>query len=95
MVGDSYVEAFQVDYNKSLSEILRAKLGSDKYEVFRFGISGAPLSQYLHVFRTEILKYAPDLLIFILVTTTFRSRSAMFPDDIRAVFSNSRSKKGR
>ena len=71
MVGDSYVEAFQVDYNKSLSEILRAKLGSDKYEVFRFGISGAPLSQYLHVFRTEILKYAPDLLIFILVHNDF------------------------
>jgi hypothetical protein len=40
VIGDSYVEAFQVPHYASLAEQLEALLGEDRTEVYRFGISG-------------------------------------------------------
>ena len=40
-------------------------------EVYRFAISGAPLSQYLHILRHEVLKYSPDLVVINLVHNDF------------------------
>lgn len=71
IIGDSYVEATEVDYDKSLAERLEGKLGNDTYEVYRFGISGAPLSQYLHMMRKEVVTYKPDLLILVVVHNDF------------------------
>lgn len=44
VIGDSFVEALQVDYDSSLAEQLENKLGNDSFQVYRFGISGAPMS---------------------------------------------------
>jgi hypothetical protein len=71
IIGDSYVAAFSVDYNQSLAEQLEEKLGADSYQVYRFGICGAPLSQYLHILRKEVIYYAPDLVIFVLIHNDF------------------------
>jgi len=71
VIGDSFVQARQVDFDKSLAERLEQKLGSDRYEVYRFGVSAAPLSQYLQVFRTEVVNYSPDLAIFVLIHNDF------------------------
>jgi lysophospholipase L1-like esterase len=71
IIGDSYVQAHQVDFDKSFAEKLEQKLGADDYEVYRFGISGAPLSQYLHILRKEVLNYAPDVVIVLLVHNDF------------------------
>ena len=71
IIGDSYVEALMVDYRKSLAEQLEDKLGRDKFEVYRFGISGAPLSQYLQILRREVVKYSPDLVVIVLVHNDF------------------------
>jgi hypothetical protein len=71
IIGDSYVEALQVDYDKSLAEDLEEMLGQDKYEVYRFGISGAPMSQYMHMLRNEVLQYSPDAVFVILVHNDF------------------------
>jgi hypothetical protein len=60
VIGDSYVEAFQVPHYASLAEQLEALLGEDRTEVYRFGISGAPLSQYLYMFETEVAAYNPE-----------------------------------
>lgn len=62
VIGDSYVEAFQVDVEKSFPYLLGKKLGSE-YEVYSFGISGAPLSQYLHIIRYVDKYFNPDMLI--------------------------------
>lgn len=72
VIGDSYVEALQVDYDHSVAENLEEELGSAHYEVYRFAISGAPLSQYLHIFRQEVLDYHPDLVLFVLVHNDFK-----------------------
>lgn len=71
VIGDSYVEALQVPYDASFAELLERELGPGKTEVFRFGISGAPLSQYLQVFEREAAGYAPHLAVFVLVHNDF------------------------
>jgi len=71
IIGDSYVEALMVDYRKSLAEQLEDQLSSDRFEVYRFGISGAPLSQYLHILRREVTKFSPELAVIVLVHNDF------------------------
>jgi hypothetical protein len=70
VIGDSYVEAWQVDAEKSYPSLLRDSLGS-KYEVYSFGVSQSPLSQYLYVSRYVEKKYSPDVYIFNLVHNDF------------------------
>lgn len=70
VVGDSYVEALQVPPDQSLAEDLERELGADA-EVFRYGISGAPLSQYLHMARRAALPARPDVLVVLLVHNDF------------------------
>lgn len=69
IIGDSYVESLQVNVDKNFGELLAAELGSA--EVFRFGISGAPLSQYVHMLRNEVARYHPDIVIILLVHNDF------------------------
>lgn len=70
VIGDSYIEAWQVDAEKNYPALLGKALG-DKYEVYSFGVSGAPLSQYLHMSRYVEKKYSPDIYIFNLVHNDF------------------------
>lgn len=70
VIGDSYVQAEQVDYDRSLAEVLEARLGQG-HEVYRFGMNGAPLSEYLHVLRAEVLDHAPALVVLVLVHNDF------------------------
>jgi len=70
VVGDSYVEALQVDFDESLAEQLEARLGQG-VEVYRFGIGGAPMSQYLHLLRKEVLPHEPDAVVFLLIHNDF------------------------
>jgi hypothetical protein len=71
VVGDSYVEALQVNFGESLAEQLEGELGNGRFEVYRFGISGAPLSQYLHILRREVAAYQPNLGVVILIHNDF------------------------
>ena len=80
VIGDSYVEAFQVDADKNYPYLLREKLGKH-YEVFAFGMSGAPLSQYLHISRYVNKHLNPEVLIFNVVHNDFNeSILELFPE---------------
>jgi len=70
LVGDSYVEALQVPPQASMAEGLERELGAGA-EVFRYGMSGAPLSQYLHMARKAALPARPDVLVVLLVHNDF------------------------
>lgn len=70
VIGDSYVEALQVDSDKNFAWQLRSKL-ADSVEVYAFGKSLYPLSQYLHVSRYVTEKYNPSTLIFSVVHNDF------------------------
>ena len=70
IIGDSYIEAFEVDVGKNYAFLLRERLKND-YEVYAFGKSGAPLSQYLHISKYVNRHFDPDVLIFNLVSNDF------------------------
>jgi len=73
IIGDSYIEALQVQYDRSVAEILEKKLlsGNERSTVFRFGLSGAPLSQYIFMLEHEVLALHPDVVIINLVHNDF------------------------
>jgi hypothetical protein len=71
VVGDSYVEAFQVQPAEAVASQLEGLLGPARVEVYSFGISGAPLSQYLHIARYVARTYRPDLIVVVLVHNDF------------------------
>ncbi len=73
LVGDSYVEALQIPYDRSAGEQLTADLAAygRAVEVYRFGISGAPMSQYLQMIEREVGKYRPDWVIVQIVHNDF------------------------
>jgi hypothetical protein len=73
VVGDSMVEAMQVAHDRSMSERLAEELSHDgkRTEVYRFAMSGAPLSQYLHMIEREVLAYRPDWIVVLLIHNDF------------------------
>ena len=73
VIGDSYVQASQVDTNKAFPAALAAKLKRHgiEPEVMRFAVDGAPLSQYLHMLRREVLQYKPDVVVVQLIHNDF------------------------
>lgn len=73
VVGDSYVHAAYVNTKDAFPERLERMLRRDglDVEVLRFGMDGAPLSQYLHMLRREVVNYTPDLVIVPLIHNDF------------------------
>jgi lysophospholipase L1-like esterase len=70
IIGDSYVEAFQVPYDSSIAEQLEQQFQQSAV-VYRFGISGAPISQYLFMLNELVSKLSPQLVIFVLIHNDF------------------------
>ncbi len=70
VIGDSFVEAFQVDYDRSLAEQLEDMLG-EGYEVYRFGVSGANMFHYFYMLNFEAAKFKPDIVILLLSHNDF------------------------
>ena len=73
VVGDSYVHGAFVNVEDGFPARLERRLtaAGKAAEVFRFGMDGAPLSQYLHVLRREVLKYRPDVVVVPLIHNDF------------------------
>lgn len=71
-VGDSFVEALQVPTGASMAEgVARALAPSGPVEAFRFGIAGAPLSQYVHMVEREAVRFRPDRIVVMLIHNDF------------------------
>lgn len=69
VVGDSYVEALMVPHRETLQGILAEHLG-ERGRVYSFGMSGAPLSQYLMM--TEMARrFRPTGLVVVVVGNDF------------------------
>ncbi|MCA9727945.1 MAG: GDSL-type esterase/lipase family protein [Candidatus Eisenbacteria bacterium] len=62
IIGDSFIEALQVDVDQSVSSVLRRRLAGEA-DVLSMGVSGAPLSQYLHLVRYAVQEYDPDAIV--------------------------------
>ena len=70
IVGDSLVEANQVDAGKSVGEVLHAGLGGQG-RVYSFAISGAPLSQYLAYAEYARKTFRADSLAIVVAPNDF------------------------
>ena len=97
LVGDSYVEALQVPFNHSAGEDLAALLGTDAHpvEVYRFAISGAPMSQYLAMVEHEVVAYKPDWIIVQIVDNDFDESFNFVPGTYTSSFLKLRVVDGR
>lgn len=54
IVGDSFVEGFQVDSDKSIGRLIEKKLSN--YEVYEFGYSGYNIHNYIEIYEKFNLK---------------------------------------
>ncbi len=70
LIGDSYVEANQVDAGRSAAELLHSKV-RNKGRVYSIGLSGAPLSQYLAFAEYARVTFRPHSLAFVVVGNDF------------------------
>jgi hypothetical protein len=70
VLGDSYVEALQVDLEKTFWKRLEAMLNQQgkKVEVLGFGMSGFDAAQAFETLRHHAMLYDPDLIIFSFVS---------------------------
>jgi hypothetical protein len=69
LLGDSYVEAKQVDLEETVGAVLERELDlcpsleGREVEVLNFGVSGYGTTQALLMFRERARKFAPDIVI--------------------------------
>ncbi len=81
VIGDSYVESMEVDLDKSFLALLEttlAQASGQPVEVYNFGKSGAPLSEYLQIMRYVTATYAPDIVIVNIVDNDFEESFVEF-----------------
>ena len=81
VVGDSYVEAVQVPYRLSCAGRVATML-EPAARVYSFGLSGAPLSQYLAWARYAHDSFLPRAMVFVIIRNDYRHsvrRSSSMP----------------
>lgn len=70
VIGDSYVEAFQVEREASFTNFLKSgcSVNGRRVEVLNFGVSGYGTAQELILLREKVLRYEPDLIVLVMTT---------------------------
>lgn len=95
-VGDSFVEALQVPFDRTFAERTVAALGpKGTVEGYRFGVAGAPLSQYLQMVEREVEVRRPDRIVVMLVHNDFDESFVFKPGRYTSSFLKLRIEDGR
>ena len=74
VLGDSFVEAFQVPLDKAFSSVMERKLqgcppaGRSKVEVLSFGVSGFSTARELILLQKRVWQYSPDVIVLLFTT---------------------------
>jgi SGNH hydrolase-like domain, acetyltransferase AlgX len=87
VIGDSFVEAHEVDVGKSAAELLHAGLHGGG-RVYSFGISGAPLSTYLAYADWARLNFRPSAMAVVVVANDFDESLLKYKDEPRLYYFN-------
>jgi lysophospholipase L1-like esterase len=97
IIGDSYIEALQVPFARSVGEDLAAALATNAQpvEIYRFGISGAPMSQYLAMVEGDVVRYHPDWIVVLIVHNDFDESYRFVPGRYTSSFLKLRVENGR
>ena len=93
VLGDSFMEAYQVALEQSLAYRLEARLASRGVEVLNLGVGGYGTTQELLALTEEGLRYRPDLVVlaFYLANdvqnNSFAIEAALLGEDAQTTFS--------
>ncbi|MEP7176832.1 MAG: SGNH/GDSL hydrolase family protein [Gemmatimonadales bacterium] len=71
LLGDSFIEAFEVPFEQTVGEVLQRRLSTIRgapVEVLNFGVGGYGTAQELLTLQHEVWKYAPDLILLAVTT---------------------------
>lgn len=71
LLGDSYIEAFEVPFDETVGELLESRLATrwgTPVEVLNFGHGGYGTAQELLTLQHEVWKYSPDLVLLAVTT---------------------------
>ena len=71
LLGDSYIEAFEVPFEKTIGELLEGRLSALRgtpVEVLNFGHGGYGTTQELLTLQHEVWKYSPNLVLLAVTT---------------------------
>ena len=71
LLGDSFIEAFEVPYQQTVGEVVERRLSAARgtpVEVLNFGVGGYGTTQELLTLRHEVWKYSPDLILLAVTT---------------------------
>ncbi len=73
VVCDSYAHGAWVNVDEGFPRIIEQQLEARgiRAEGYRCAVDGAPLSQYLHMLRREVVRYRPDVVLFLLIHNDF------------------------
>src|SRR3989337_900945 len=82
VIGDSFVEAREVDAGKSAAELLHSWVAG-KGRVYTIGLSGAALSQYLAFAEFSRTTFRPDAMAFVIIGNDFDESLLKYKSDPR------------
>jgi len=71
LLGDSFIEAFEVPFEQTAGELIEARLAALRgtpVEVLNFGQGGYGTTQELLTLQHEVWKYSPDLVVLAITT---------------------------
>ncbi|MEP3276388.1 MAG: SGNH/GDSL hydrolase family protein [Stappiaceae bacterium] len=68
VVGDSFVEAAQVDFDQTFHQLLANELDA---EIYNFGVSGSPLSQYQAYVEDLCRRFKPSTVVIPIIANDF------------------------
>ena len=80
VIGDSFVEAHEVDAGESSAELLNAGLGG-RGRVYSIGLSGAALPQYLATAAYACRTFKPRALAFFIISNDFDESLLKYSQD--------------
>ena len=71
LLGDSFIEAFEVPFEKTVGEVIEGRLSALRgtpVEVLNFGVGGYGTAQELLTLQHDVWKYSPDLVLLAVTT---------------------------
>jgi hypothetical protein len=71
LLGDSFIEAFEVPFQETVGEVLERRLSARRgtpVEVLNFGVGGYGTTQELLTLQHRVWKYSPDLVLLAVTT---------------------------
>jgi hypothetical protein len=93
MIGDSYVEGFQLfdkyHFARIAEQKLNAGLPSPKYEILNFGVGNYDFNDMMVAYMNYVKSFNPDVLVFLVKYDDFMSAKNFIPSPVLKSYKDS------